>query len=262
MNYFYHNSTKNYTIALIDLFNDISVPRFDNTGKRISDTKVPIKFGNRNIAFMLSDYDIENINNGNVNVLPRMALEFNGLNKALNRNTNKNSIVNRTSKDNLSKEDITRLFHKNSVAYDFEFTLHIATKTFSDATIIIEQIAPLFRPDYTLKINELDIQEEPTSIQVQLGDFDIELPEPNDDEIYLVEISVPITVKGNLYLPIKEAHIIKEVEIYTTAVTTEINYKSEVYEIEELSGFINSKQVDEDDYNIDNAKTTITHPNE
>jgi len=252
MNYYYHNSIKNYTIALLDLFNDIRIPRFTEDGERISDTIIPVKFGNRDKAYILQDYNNENLLNGNINTLPRMVIEFNSMAKAQERNTNKNHKINKRKKNNISYE-----FHYNAVAYDFEFTLHIATRTFTDTCIIIEQIAPMFRPDYTLRINELDIQEEPTAVPVQIGDFDTELPDIDPDEIRIVKTSLPVTLKGNLYLPIKDQSIIKEIELNMIAIEGERDAKGIEYEIEYKPSTISAKATDEQTKaDIDDIKVT------
>ena len=201
MKYYHHSSIKNYTIALLDLFNDIHIVRYDDEEGREYDFKVPIIFGSKEKAFHLDSIETQNILNGNVNVLPKIVLSFEGMSKAPMRNTNK----------------LARLDHKkqyNSVSYDFQFTMYIATRTFTDATIIIEQIAPLFRPDYSVKINEIDIQEEPTTIPVTIGDFSIVLPDTtSEDELRIIEVDVPLTIKGNLYLPLTDPKLITKLKV-------------------------------------------------
>jgi hypothetical protein len=259
MDYFFHNSIKNYTIAVLDLFNDIHVPRYDEDGNRIKDITVPIKMGNRDKAFQLSEHDIENLLSGNVNILPRMALEFESMNKAQERDTNKLHKINKKSLNELSYE-----YHYNAVAYDFNYNVHIATRTFTDATIIVEQIAPMFRPDITIKIQELDIQSEPTSIPVSIGDFNFVLPdELAEDDIRIIEVSFPITVKGNLYLPIKDASIIKELQINTNIVEKLRTEKGIEYELEYKASKIKSSvgnYTKDEILLIDDSKiTTIEH---
>ncbi len=233
MDFFYHNSIKTYTIALLDMFSHIQVPRYNSEGEKIEDFSVPITFGNRDKAYMLSEHDLENIHNGNVNMFPRMVLSFSAMNKAQDRNTNKMHKINKKKQD----EDIEKMlyeYHYNGAAYDFEYIIYIATKTFTDATIIIEQIAPMFRPDITIKIQELDIQEEPTSVPVMLGDFGIELPEDMaEDEIRIIEVDFPITLKGTLYLPIIEEEVIKKLNINTHIIDRNRDMSAIKYGIDE-----------------------------
>jgi len=258
MQYFNHNSIKNYTIALLDMFNDIHIPRYNSKGERIKDINVPIKFGNRDKAYILSEHDLENLHNGNVNTLPRMVLAFNGMSKAPQRDTNKLHKINKR-KVNGDPSSLMYEYHYNAVAYDFTFTIYLATRTFTDATIIIEQIAPMFRPDITLKIQELDIQETPTSVPVQLGDFGIELPEDmGEEEIRIIEVDFPLTLKGNLYLPIKDAEIIKEIEVNMLNIESTRNKKGIAYELEYKDAIITAKSTEGQTVeNIEEIKTEL-----
>ena len=254
MDYFYHSSIKNYTIAILDLFDDIHVPRFNSDGELIEDIRVPIKFGSKEKAYELTKYDIENLHSGNVNIFPRMVLQFESMSKALDRNTNKMHKINK-KKLNDDEDSLVYEYQYNGVAYDFEYTIHIATRTFTDATIIIEQIAPMFRPDITLKIQELDIQKNPTSVPVAIGDFDITLPEEmGEEDIRIIEVSVPVTLKGTLYLPIKDIEIIEKLRINMIMVDQERNLATSKYNIDNL------EEGDSLASTIDNYQTEEKYP--
>jgi len=240
MTYFHHNSIENYTIALLDLFNDIHIIRYNEDGSVLEDINVPITFGSKEKAYYLNKTDMINLQNRNYNILPRMVLSFNSMSKALDRNTNqKHKIYKKSIEDN--NEVVLHNYFYNGMAYDFNFTVYIATKTFSDATVIIEQIATIFRPDITLKIYELDIQDEPTSIPVQLGEFEVDLPDvTEEDEIRVIQCSFDVTLKGNLYPIIKEDKIIKDIVVNTREVYNRANLKASLYELNEDT-IINAK---------------------
>lgn len=232
MDYFFHSSIKNYTIALLDMFSDIHLPRYNSSGDKIEDIIIPIKFGSKEKAYMLSEHDLENLHSGNVNTLPRMVLAFESMTKAQDRDTNK---IHKINKRKLNDDPTSLIYeyHHNGVAYDFNYNIYIATRTFTDATIIVEQIAPMFRPDITLKIQEMDIQEKPTSVPVTLGDFNIELPEDMaEDEIRIIEVDFPLTLKGTLYMPIKEREIIEKLEVNMLVVEQARDSSAIKYEIE------------------------------
>jgi hypothetical protein len=122
MDYFYHSSIKNYTIALLDLFDDIHIPRFNSDGELIEDIRVPIEFGSKEKAYELTKHDIENLHSGNVNVFPRMVLQFESMSKALDRNTNKMHKINK-KKLNDDEDSLAYEYQYNGVAYDFEYTI-------------------------------------------------------------------------------------------------------------------------------------------
>jgi hypothetical protein len=271
MQYFHHQSIKNYTLALLDLFNDIHVPRFKKDGDKLHDIVVPIKFGNRDKAYMLSEYDIDNLHNGNINILPRMVLQFDSMSKAPDRDTNKLSKINKRKVGNDSAALLYN-YHYNAVAYDFNYTIFIACRTFTDATIIIEQIAPMFRPDITLKIQELDIQEKPTSVPVQIEDFSFTLPEDmSEDDIRIIEVEFPVSVKGNMYLPITDAEVIKEIEVNIEVIESRRTDLTEKYELDfetnvKASKIVTSTEdslLPQDENNIERAQddstTTVEH---
>ena len=251
MKFYHHQSIKKYTIALLELFSNFNLQRYNENGEVIKEFTVPIKFGNREKAFILQDFNNKDLIKGNINYFPRMILEFNSMSKASNRNTNKNSKIKFKSEDGIKK------YFYNSVAYNFNFTLYIATKGFTDATVLIEQIAPLFRPDVTVKIQELDIIDEPTSVQVSIGDFEIELPDVGD-EPKIVKVSLPITLKGNLYLPIKDAKIIKDIKLKLNAIQADFDRKGIEYNLEEPAYLIEAKENKNFKNDIDKSITEVT----
>lgn len=209
MDFYHHETISKITMALLDSLNDIKVRRVGSDGLDISDYTVPITFGSREKSFVLSEQDSEAMRRGNVNILPRMALDYESMTPARTRQTNKYNRVNKV----INGETIS--FQYNPVPMDFSFVINIATRTFSDMTMIMEQLVPFFNPSYSLFINEMDFQDEPTSIPVIMESSDISMPEDyGDDEIRIIEGTVSITVKGNLYPPIKEESIVKKVKVY------------------------------------------------
>ena len=230
MAYFHHQSIKKNTVAILDLFNDIEVVRFNDLGEQIKSFKVPIVFGGRDKLFQVLDHSNQNLNTRNLNVYPRMALSFDGLTRAQNRDTNKLQKINKTN----GTETIQ--FQFNPVAYDFNFTLNIATRTFTDMTVIIEQIAPYFRPTKTLYIKEIDIQDVPSQLTLSISDFAITIPDIiADEEIRIIECQLPLTLRGNLYLPIMDADVLSKIKLYLSSFELEdLNAKAVGYGLNEI----------------------------
>lgn len=205
--YYHFNSIRKYTVALLDTFGDIEIPRYNEDGELIKIINVPITFSSRERAVQLVEQDYAT-NNGNVNILPRLALSLDSMNKATNRDTNKSKKINITTKDNN-----TYSLSYNSVSYDFMFTLHILARTMSDLTMIVEQILPQFRPTLNIRLQELDFINDDASIPINFDgiSFDFPIDTDIDSDIRTLTADLSLTMRGNLYLPLKDAKIVKEV---------------------------------------------------
>jgi hypothetical protein len=199
---------RRYTAALKDTFNDIHVKRFSETNIEESDYIVPISFASAQKAYTLTDDDYTKYRESKYNVLPRMALSFDGMSKAPERDTNK---LNKTLKINDDGKNITYTY--NSVAWTFDFTLHILADTFTDLTMIVEQIVPMFNPTYTLKIKDIEFHSEYTNIPVKINEvsWNLDTDLSMDDNIRLVTAEISLSLNGNLYPPIKDGKIINHV---------------------------------------------------
>lgn len=222
--FFHHKSIRKYTSALLSVFNDIEVPRYNEDGTVNKYLTVPIAFSTRERAIQMTDEDYKETNVNN-KILPKMALSLNNMNKASNRDTSKyNRKIYYDDNNKPKKLEI------NSVSYDFSYTLHIIARTMTDLTVIIEQILPLFRPTYNIRIQELDYHEETTSLPLELGgvSFDFNMDTDIDEDIRLVMADIELTLRGNLYLPIRDvkfidtviANIISNGDIASTVETT------------------------------------------
>ena len=205
----YHQTLKKYTLAMLKAFNNIRIPYYNESGVIVKEVHVPIVFGNSDKCFKL-DLPTKVMKQGNNYTLPRMALNFNSLTKASQRNTSKFSKITLPSKD--KKQTI---FSFNSVPYDFGYTIYIASRTLTEMMLLVETIAPLFRPTYTIPVYEIDIQPEPTNILVELTDLSLEIPEEiPDDETRIIKTTISLILRGNLYLPTKDEKTISKIRLY------------------------------------------------
>lgn len=205
--YYHFNSIRKYTVAMLDIFSDIEIPRYDENGQLLKTINVPIVFSSRERAVQLVEQDYAT-NNGNANILPRLALSLDNMNKATNRDTNKTKKLNILTKDNT-----TYTYQNNSVAYDFSYTLHILARTMSDLTVIVEQILPQFRPTLNIRFKELEFSSDDATIPISFDgvQFNFPIDSDIDSDIRFITADISLTMRGNLYLPIKDAKIVKEV---------------------------------------------------
>lgn len=192
---------------MLDIFSDIEIPRYGENGEILKTITVPIVFSSRERAVQLVEQDYAT-NNGSANILPKLALSLDNMSKATSRDTNKTKKLNITTKDNTNYT-----YQYNSVAYDFAFTLHILARTMSDLTVIVEQILPQFRPTLNIRFKELEFSEEEATIPINFDgiQFDFPIDSDIDSDIRFITADLSLTMRGNLYLPIKDAKIVKEV---------------------------------------------------
>lgn len=208
-NFFAHNTIRKYTLGLLDTFNDIQVERtLADTSKQY--ITVPITYGSRDKAFVFSEMDVENFQKNNYNVLPRMALSLLTLNKDQKRDTNKFNKINKTINGNI----VT--FQYNAVSYTFTYELAIATRSMTELAMILEQILPHFNPTYNLRVKELDLQEDDTTVPVSLMSVDLDAPNNigQDDDIRICSGTIMLDVRGSIYQPFTDASVIENVRLY------------------------------------------------
>ena len=205
------NSTRTYTLAILDALNNIKhwVRRDDGTASK---KVVPITFANYEKFAALGDIDQATLEQGNWNFVPRMALSFNGMTKAGERTTNKFQKISKKI-EYQGKTLLNTGF--NSVPYDFQYTLTLQARGLNEAFQITEQILPMFRPSMNIKIQEYPLFQEMTQTQLLLDgpEFDI-LDEFGPEDINLVNVTFSLTLRGNLYMPLSIIAPIKIVKLF------------------------------------------------
>lgn len=209
MDFFHHQSIRNYTASLLDTFNSVQIARTDKNGKEIY-TPIPITFGSKDKAFIMTTIDQQKFLDGNFNILPRMSLSLISMEADQKRNTNRLHTINKKIDGNIIN------FHYNAVAYNLNYELDIACKSLTELSMALEQILPYFNPTLNLAIKELAIQDEPTSVRVALNGTSLDLPDSfnMDDALRIVGAKLSLQLNGNLYMPFKDAEMIKNVKLY------------------------------------------------
>lgn len=220
------NTIRKYTLALLTTFNNLKVEYKLEDGTY--DTKtVPLKYASVEKSKLLGDIDTQELLNGNYNVLPRASLAMSTMTKFEQRSTNKF-----VKNNNIETSDTTRQFTYNPVPYEITFELTILCRGMNEASMIVEQIVTKFNPNYSIRINEVPGQSEPSTIPISLLDVAIEQSEYEDISTNLVTISVGLSVKANFYPPIQTVSKVNEMKMYVNIWESE-----EQKEIDELLGY-------------------------
>lgn len=205
--FYHHNTIRTYTGALLNLFNDLEI-QYKNSVGEISSRNIPIRFATKEKSKILDEYTTEQLTSGNYNVLPRANLAWSSMIKAEQRTTNKNVKINTKAKENSFE------FLYNSVPYELTYELNILCRGMNEATMIIEQIACRFNPIINIDVYDATNLDEPTRIPVSLLDIGVEPSEYEEISSNIINVSVGLSIKGNIYPPIRSIERIKEFKMF------------------------------------------------
>jgi len=183
-----------------NLFNEIQVDRYNDTGTKIQTLNVPIEYGPKQkfIQRVLGD---PTLNREISATLPRLGFEFTSMTYAPQRKLNSAHKISRGV--NTGGLDFNYMY--TPVPYDFNFSLHVLVKNTEDGTQIVEQIVPFFTPDFTVTMKMIP------DLSLNM-DVPIELQSVASDDSYEGDFDsrriqtwqLDFTVKGYLFGPIKK----------------------------------------------------------
>jgi len=179
--YYFFNTIKKYIIGTLSLFDNIIVQKSDSR-----QFTVPVVFANKS---RLNQYiATEFQKNRGAKVIPKIAVSISGMHT-------------------------TSIY--NSVPYNWIIDVHIITRTLSDMFQILEQILPKFNPSVSININELPLVSNSSSVTILLNDVSLEIDSDLDEvgEQRYVRASLNLLLKGNIFMPIKDSKIIKQIDI-------------------------------------------------
>lgn len=207
VNHFYNASTRKYVALFGMLFNKIRITRNANNGTQVQSIIVPIAYGpfQKFLARITQD---PNLSNPSAITLPRMSFEmtnmvYDGTRKFLS----KQKVVKNTDESNDQ-----RFYAWSAAPYNIDFSLYIMTKYSEDATKIVEQIIPFFKPEWTSTVKLID-GIEPIDIPLILnGITNEELYEGAFEERRSVLWTLNFTMKVWYFGPEQEKPVIKLVD--------------------------------------------------
>lgn len=205
--FFKHDATKKYVIAFGQLFNGIDVVRYNTAGVENHRVRVPLTYGPKEKFYVRNTQD-PNVDRPAAIQLPRMAFEIIGYGYAGERKQ-QNNIKLRYRSNNPNQN--TYVFHP--VPWDILFNLYTITKSADEMAQIIEQILPMFTPDYTVAVKLVPEADITTDIPITLSGMDvIDKYEGNFIERREIVSTISFTMKGWFYGPTRTGSLIKEVD--------------------------------------------------
>lgn len=213
---FYFGLTRKYIALFGTLFNDIMINRVDASGNVTQNVKVPLSYGpkDRFIVRLRENPDLlRQVNQ----VLPRMSFEIKSVQYDPDRKLN---TVGRNRK--VSADANTLYSQYNPVPYNLNIDLSILTRNADDATRIVEQIIPFFKPEWTTAIRLIPDMGIIMDIPIVLNSIEYEdTYEAKFTERYAIVWTLRFTLKGYYFGPISTQGVIKEVDVNFFVPSTE-----------------------------------------
>lgn len=209
--YFYHEILRKTVISFGSLFNNISIKHKNDSGKVVSELKVPLAYGPSQ-KFLARLEQSPDLNKPIQMSLPRMSFEFIGLNYDSSRKVSTTqTFVTSLSSD---KTDVRKAYMP--VPYNMQFELNIMTKLNDDMLQIIEQILPYFQPSYNMSLKLIDSINEKRDVPVVIDNITMNDDYESDFSTRRALIyTIRFTVKIYLFGPVSSAEkdLIEKVSI-------------------------------------------------
>lgn len=226
-NYYFPRTISNVTIALMDMFNDIKVLKYDSFGVSADEYNVPILFGPMEKEYMQRTEDHEYVAsakdiNGYTQVepygqryyisTPRMSLVMNGIAYNADRAYGVNEWREwfaETLVDGVNVDEVLRDYQPTP--YDINYTLYIMTDSMDYFSQIMENILPYFNPALFLRVKEFSFLNIERDLKVTMPGVVPEFvsTEISDDERRYVNATMDLTVESWMYRPFEYSKIIK-----------------------------------------------------
>lgn len=211
---YHHNTTRKYTSSLINLFNKVEV-QYVTSDSKIQSTKIPLNYSNRDKFTILDSLSDNDIKSGNYNILPIGFLSLISVERDMERATNKNLKIGTHH-----KEERTDYMY-NSIPYNYHFELNYLCRGMNEATQIIEQIVPMFNPNYHIDIHDVINTKEPTRINLRMTDVQFETEDYDALSSNLVTVQFSLVLGGFMYMPILSTVRVKEFDLTLSTIVNE-----------------------------------------
>lgn len=200
---FYWEMIRKYIICFSSIFSELHVLKYDFDGNIVKTVQVPYT-----VAMKEKLYYKQEKTNTSINLtLPRISYRITSMEPDPTRAEPKAKEITITT------DDLTDTFIYAGKPWNIEFDATIFAKSLSDLYQIIENIVVRFDPIFLMNVKEIGDQ---LTREVQVNLNNITLPTDFDyDESSdrVLEANCNFTVKGYLYPPIENSHIIKEITL-------------------------------------------------
>lgn len=206
---FYHSLMRKYAIMFGNMFNDITVRRFDVTNNTVSSLLVPITYAPKRkwVAVLADGY--EATERTLAIQLPRIGFFFPSIAPDFNRMM---SALNKVTRVTSNKNELFSAYQP--IPYKINAELSIFAKSHDDASQIVEQIIPYFTPDFTNSMNLIPDLKRPMDIVTRITSV-------NNQEVWdgsfqtrqAIVWTVDFEIDAWFYGPVQKQGVIKRVQV-------------------------------------------------
>ena len=193
MNIINNDVIRKIVLAFGNLFSQIPLVRYDDAGNEKERFVISLIYSAKEQYVHRLNDDPE-LNSRVQVVIPTLSYEMMGLSYDANRK----QITNVKNYAQTAQGTFSQF---NPVPYDFDFDLHLYSRTFDDAHQVVEHIVSYFTPDYTIKVNLVPsmgiIKELP--ILLKSIDRDVDYEGDREDNTRRIIFSFHFTVKGFIF---------------------------------------------------------------
>lgn len=204
MQYFYHNSIRNYTSVLGALLNEIKVQK---DGRTIG---VPLHYSGQDK--FRAKHDEKDSTKGRVKLtLPRIGFKLTGFDRDPKRALNKmNKISENKTQEKKELGELQTQYQK--VPYIFSYSVYVRTKTLDEMFQITEQVISKFDPTIHVNVDAGGLDKDVVAIKLESSDFE-DAYEGSFEQDRDIEMVFNFTIEGWIYKRIRQSKIIKTIKL-------------------------------------------------
>jgi hypothetical protein len=197
--YYYYKTTRKIVSVFGAMFNDIYTARELEDGTLTNMARVPLSYGPRS-KFLSRIREENRLDSPKIGIrLPRMSFEITSMDYDTEAKLNR---LNRRKFDVAGSSEVVDTAYA-PVPYNLGFELNIMARTQDDALQILEQIIPLFTPEYTISVKDIEGPGTTTDVPFSLesismsDDYEGDFNDPRT-LIYTLSFSAKVRYLGSL----------------------------------------------------------------
>lgn len=198
-NVFYNRIIRKLVVGFGNLFNNITLVRYNPDLSEAQRMLVPIAYASKEL-YVKRLLDDPYLDKKVQTTLPRFSFEMTGFQYDSSRKQN-------TNVKNFAQTAAGVVSQYNPVPYNFDFELYLYVRNIEDGTQILEHIMSYFTPDYTIKLNlipEMGIVKE-IPILLNSANQDIIYEGDQHSETRMIVWTLNFTVKGFIFGAVSNA---------------------------------------------------------